>query len=43
MLHIETTLFQYTHIGTLGEKKHNTPHIEFVLFHPALNAYPAWH
>ena len=43
LLLIKTTLFSLLFIGTLAEKKPDTPHHESVLFHSVLRAYPTGH
>ena len=36
---MKTTLFSLVFIGTLGEKKQDTPHHESTFFYPVLKAY----
>ena len=40
---MKALLFSLLFIGTLAEKKQDTPHHESVLFHPVLKAYPTEH
>ena len=43
ILTTKSTLFNLLFIGTLGERKQDTPHHEPVLFHPFLKTYPTCH